>query len=196
MRELRIDRRRLLGMGISSGLLLMLPSGCVRLGGSDAALLLDVIGGDELPTDPERTGTLASKSVERLLGLCDFVDRGWELGGDMEPYLDRLRGDLATKAGERPSYLTEYENAAEMVGVVTGESGSLDQAWASLLFAEIESEAPEQTRIGRARRLVFAEIVTHQVALSGGFRSFGLANYSGWFGGSFRDPASYRRGSR
>jgi hypothetical protein len=196
MTELKIDRRRLLKLGISSGLLAALPVGCVRLGEEEAASLTGLIGDSPLPTDPEKTGILSAAAFETLSGLCGFVERGWELDTDQVSYLDRLRSDLEVKAGETPSYLTEYEHAVELVDVVARQSETPDQAWSTLLFSEIEAKHPEATRLGRARRLVFGEIITHQVALSGAFRSFGLLNYSGAAGGPFADPASYRRGDR
>lgn len=192
--ELEIDRRGLLRMGLSAGLLAALPAGCVRLRDGDASVLLEIVGDAELPIDPERVGEASDSALDDLIGLCDFVDRGWELGAEMERYRDRLRADLRVKTVERPSYLSEYESAARLVRIVRRESASPDQAWATLLFSKIDSRVPEQTRLGRARRLVFGEIVTHQVALSGGFRSFGVVNYTGWAGGPFADELSFRRG--
>lgn len=194
MAELTIDRRRLLEMGLASGFLAVLPLGCVRLNESDASLLLDIVGDSELPVAPDRTGELPAEGFELLFGLCNFVDRGWQLGADLETYRGRLRGDLEVKVAERPSYLTEYERAIDLVEIVIRQSGSLEQAWATILFSEIDSEVPDQTRLGRARRLVYGEIVTHQVALSGGFRSFGVDNYSGYAAGPFTEEGSYRRG--
>ena len=196
MTELKIDRRRLLQLGISSGLLAALPIGCVRLGEEETASLTGFISDSPLPIDPERTGVLSAAAFETLSELCGFVERGWELDTDQASYLSRLRSDLEAKTEETPSYLSEYERAVELVGLVAQESETSDQAWSTLLFSEIESGNPEATALGRARRLVFGEIITHQVALSGAFKSFGLLNYAGAAGGPFADPASYRRGDR
>ncbi len=195
-RELTLDRRRLIKLGLSSGLLAALPTSCVRLGERDASALFEVVAGDELPREPERTGKLERADFDTLAGLCEFVDRGWSLEADLGAYRERLRGDLDLKTSQPPSYLSEYESAVELIGIVGRESATTDLVWATLLFSDIDSPTPDETRLGRARRLVFGEIVTHQVALSGGFRSFGLVNYAGWVGGPFTDEGSYRRGTR
>jgi hypothetical protein len=194
MIRLEIDRRQLLKMGLSTGLLATLPMGCVRLSDEEASALFDFVGNSDLPVDPERTGELSQEGFDVLAGLCEFVNRGWELESDLGPYLARLQSDLRIKTTQRPSYLAEYLEAVKLVESLTRSSETLDQAWAALLFSDIESEAPDATKLGHARRFVFAEIVTHQVALSGGFKSFGVRNYSGHFGGSFLDEGSYRRG--
>jgi len=193
MIQLKIDRRQLIRMGVSSGLLAALPVSCVRLGEQDAVSILGFISDSALPVDPGCTGTLNEKAFDVLAGLCAYIDRGWGLSADLGSYVTRLRGDLDLKTGKEPSYLTEYEHAAGLARRVRKQSETSEQAWSTLLFSPIDSETPESTGLGRARRLVFAEIVTHQVALSGGFRSFGLLNYRGWAGGPFADPESYRR---
>jgi len=194
MIQLKIDRRQLIRMGVCSGLLAALPVGCVRLGEEDAVSILGFVSDSALPVDPGRTGRLSEKAFDVLAGLCTYVDRGWELSADLDSYVTRLRGDLDVKAGKEPSYLTEYEHAAGLARLVQKESETPEQAWSVLLFSSIDSETPDSTGLGRARCFVFAEIVAHQVALSGGFRSFGLLNYRGWAGGPFADPESYRRG--
>ena len=79
--------------------------------------------------------------------------------------------------------------------MVVGTTSSVEQAWASLLFSDFDVENFAATKLGRARRLVFSELITHQIPMSGAFKNFGLWNYSGYFGGSFTAPESYRKGA-
>ena len=195
MSKLLIDRRQLLKLGLSSGVLASLPLACVSLKEDDSAELLRFIGDSDLPVDPTRTGVLSQVEFDALSTLCRYVNQAWELDADMPLYFGRLRADLQFKTEEAPSYLTEYQSAVELFKLVEGSASSVEQAWASLLFSEFDLEDFASTRLGRARRLVFGELITHQIPVSGAFKSFGLWNYSGYFGGSFTAPESYRKGA-
>lgn len=195
MTRLEMDRRQLLKMGISSSVLAVLPLACVRVEEDDASALFERVSNAASPVDPERTGTSSPATIDALVDLCEYVNGVWELAPELDGYLTRLRADLALKTQRAPSYLTEYAHAAQAVDLVTGNSASRQLAWSSLLFSEIASEHPAETKLGRARHFVFSEIITHQVALSGGFKSFGLANYRGAFGGAYTLATSYRRGA-
>ncbi len=195
MRELRIDRRRLLKLGLSAGALGALPLACLRVGQNDVAALLEFVGNSDRPTQPERTGVLSEDAFEVLSSLSRYVDQAWELGADMALYRDRLHADLRFKTSEVPSYLTEYESAVGLFHRVAARTAEVEQVWASLLFSEVEAADLASTRLGRARRFVFSELITHQVPMSEAFRSFGLWNYRGYFGGSYMAPESYRRGA-
>ncbi len=67
------------------------------------------------------------------------------------------------------------------------------EAWPTLLFSEVAADNLGATKLGRARRFVFSEVIAHQIPISGAFKSFGLINYRGYFGGPYASPASYRR---
>ena len=138
---------------------------------------------------------LNSESFETLASLCEFVTRSWQLPIELDAYFGQLKNDLELKTRERPAYLTEYENAVQVVNRVRGELESDDQSWSSLLFAEFPASDLAATRIGRARHFVFSEIIAHQIPISGAFKSFGLVNYRGFFGGPYTSPGSYRRGT-
>jgi len=194
MTDLKIDRRQLLKMGLSSSVLAALPLGCLRLAQDDANALLEFVSDSSLPVDAGRTGVLNTAGLNALASLTEFVNSGWELSPDLNDYLMRLKSDLGLKTEYEPSYLTEYEHAIELIGLMTRTSDTVAQAWSSLLFSEVGGEDLTHTKLGRARRFVFSELITHQVALSGGFKSFGLMNYRGHFGGPFHDAGSYRRG--
>ncbi len=196
MNTLKIDRRQLIKMGLSAGVVAALPFGCVDLNDDDAGRLLEFVSDSDLPVDGKRTGTLTQADFDTLSTLCQYVDKVWELGANLDDYLAQLQVDLGFKTEEEPSYLTEYENAIELIQLLVRQSDSIEQAWASLLFSEFDAADFPHTKLGRARKFVFSEIVTHQIPISGGFKSFGLWNYTGYFGGAYTDPTSYRRGNR
>ncbi len=195
MSKLQIDRRQLLKLGLSSGVLASLPFACISLTQDDSAELLRFISDSDLPVDATRTGVLSQDEFDALSTLCGYVNEAWELDADMDIYVGRLRADLQFKTEEEPSYLTEYESAVELFNLVVGTTPGVEQAWASLLFSEFDVENFASTKLGRARRFVFSELIAHQIPMSGAFKSFGLWNYRGYFGGSFTAPESYRRGA-
>lgn len=195
MRELYIDRRRLLKLGLSSGVLASLPFACIPLRQDDSAVLLEFVSDSDLPVDETRIGVLSEEDFDALSTLCRYVNQAWELDADMPLYFGRLKADLRFKTEEEPSYLTEYESAVELFNRVEGSTSDVEQAWASLLFSEFDVANFASTRLGRARRFVFSELITHQIPISGAFKSFGLWNYRGHFGGSFTAAESYRKGA-
>lgn len=195
MSELYIDRRRLLKLGLSSGVLAALPFACIPMKEDDSAALLQFVSDSDLPVDPTRAGGLSDENFAALSTLGRYVNQAWELDADMPLYFGRLRADLQFKTEEEPSYLTEYESAVELFNLVEGSTSDVEQAWASLLFSEFDTAGFASTKLGRARRLVFYELIAHQIPMSGAFRSFGLWNYRGHFGGSYTAPESYRRGT-
>ena len=194
MNKLIINRRQFLKIGLSSGALAILPFGCVKVSDDDFSELLKFISDSDLPVNHQHTGELSNPDFYTLSTLCKYINQAWELTGDLDEYLDRLKGDLYFKTMEEPSYLTEYEHAIELVNLLVKRGESVEQAWSSLLFANFGDENFESTKLGRARNFVFSEIITHQIPISEGFKSFGLVNYRGYFGGPYPSPDSYRRG--
>jgi len=191
---LKIDRRALLKLGLSTGVLASVPlAGCV-VADSTNDYLLEFVSESEVPVNSQRTGVLDSEKFEILASLCEYVARSWQLPIELDTYFGQLKHDLELKTREKPAYLTEYENAVQLVYRVRGELESDDQSWSSLLFAEFSASDLASTRIGRARRLVFAEMVIHQMPVSGAFKSFGLVNYAGYYGGPYMAAGSYRKG--
>jgi hypothetical protein len=194
MNKLIINRRKFLKIGLSSGVLAILPFGCVMVSDDDFSELLKFVSDSDLPVNHQHTGELSNSDFDTLSTLCKYVNQAWELTRDLDEYLGRLKGDLFSKTMEEPSYLTEYEHAIELVNLLVRRGESVEQAWSSLLFANFGDENFESTKLGRARNFVFSEIITHQIPISEGFKSFGLVNYRGYFGGPYTSPDSYRRG--
>ena len=191
---LKIDRRALLKLGLSTGVLASVPlAGCV-VADSTNDYLLEFVSDSEVPVNSQRTGVLDSEKFEILASLCEYVARSWQLPTELDTYFGQLKNDLELKSRQKPAYLTEYENAVQLVNRVRGELESDDQSWSSLLFAEFPASDLASTRIGRARHFVFSELIAHQIPISGAFKSFGLVNYRGYFGGPYTSPVSYRRG--
>lgn len=194
MNKLIINRRQFMKIGLSSGVLAILPFGCVKVSDDDFSELLKFVSDSDLPVNHQHTGELSNSDFDTLSTLCKYVNQAWELTRDLDEYLDRLKGDLYFKTMKEPSYLTEYEHAIELVNLLVKRGESVEQAWSSLLFATFGDENFESTKLGRARNFVFSEIITHQIPISEGFKSFGLVNYRGYFGGPYTSPDSYRRG--
>ena len=190
-----IDRRALLKLGISTGVLASLPLAGCAVADSTNDYLLEFVSDSEVPVNSDRIGVLNSENFETLASLCEYVARTWQLPNELDTYFGLLKNDLEFKTREKPAYLTEYENAVQVVNRVRGELESDDQSWSSLLFAEFPASDLASSRIGRARRFVFSEIIAHQIPISGAFKSFGLVNYRGYFGGPYTSPGSYRRGA-
>ena len=191
---LKIDRRALLKLGLSTGVLASLPLAGCTVEDSTNDYLLEFVSDSEFPVNSDRTGVLSNENFETLASLCQYVVRSWQLPNELDTYFGQLKSDLGFKTREKPAYLTEYENAVQVVNRVRGDLESDDQSWSSLLFAEFPASDLASSRIGRARRFVFSEIIAHQIPISGAFKSFGLVNYRGYFGGPYTSPGSYRRG--
>ena len=108
---LSVDRRTLLKLGISTGVLASVPLAGCTVALSTRDFLLDFVSDSEMPVDRDRTGVLSSESFETLASLCGYVARSWQLPTELDAYLGQLETDLQLKCRERPAYLTEYENA-------------------------------------------------------------------------------------
>jgi hypothetical protein len=192
--EAQIDRRQLVKLGLSASMIATLPLAGITLAGNSSEKLLRHIGDSDLPIDDSLTGALSQSEFETLFALCPFVDKAWNLKADLAQYRRQLQSDLELKTTRQPSYLTEYRNAIELIDLIARDTSSSEQIWTSLLFSNFDQEQFSTTQLGRARHFVFYEIIAHQIPISGAFKSFGLVNYRGYFGGPYASPVSYRRG--
>ncbi len=188
-----MNRRKLIKLGLSATALAFMPFGCLTLSDNKRDEFLKFISDAKLPVNPKQTGELSKTEFMALASLCTYVNKVWELTPDLDQYLNILQVDLNFKTTEEPSYLAEYKNAVELVDSVAEGKIVGDKGWATLLFAEFNDENFESTKLGRARNFVFSEIITHMIPLSGGFKTFGLWNYRGYFGGAYVSPESYRK---
>lgn len=196
MNRFLIDRRQLVKLGFSTSVLASLPYAGIALASDESDEFLQFVSDSDAPFDSSQTGTLNQKEFQTLFTLCEYVDKTWQFDANLTQYGRQLRADLELKTTRRPSYLVEYRNALELIELGTRNADSIEQFWATLLFSDVTAEDFGATKLGRARRFVFSEIITHQIPLSGAFKSFGLVNYRAYFGGPYASPSSYRRGAR
>ena len=192
---MNINRRRILELGVSASVLAVLPLVGACSAETLSKQLLQTISDAKGPIDEAVTGSLGRDEFASLATLCHFVDKAWELEANLPAYLGQLESDLGLKTSKPPSYLAEYRHALDLIELVSDASENIEQTWTTLLFAEFDMENFANTKIGRARRFVFSEIIAHQVPISGGFKSFGWVNYRGYFGGPYASPTSYTRGA-
>lgn len=191
--KLWVDRRQLVKLGLSTTVLASIPFAGFSLADEVSGEMLREVSDLDLPVESSLTGVLEPEKSAALFNLCEFVDEAWQFKSDLAAYRPQFVADLELKTKVQPSYLTEYRHAVELITLARRNHPTIDQAWIFLLFSEADVEDFEYTKLGRARRLVFSEIVSHQVPISGAFKSFGLVNYRGYFGGPYSSPASYRR---
>lgn len=191
--DVNIDRRRLLQLGLTLPFLAKIST---AFGDVDEELVkycIEYASGSVFPLDPEATGLITDPNFETIFRLCKYVDSVWVLNVDLSSYMARLRSDLRQKTENSPSYLTEYISVADLITRSTQEMPDDLSVFSFLLFSDFSSHADfASSRLGRARAFVFSELIRHQVAMAG-FRSFGLENYQGYFGGPYTAPGSYRK---
>ncbi|WP_299535441.1 hypothetical protein [Ulvibacterium sp.] len=193
MDDFSINRRELIKMGLAASALAMLPIGCVDLSGNKPEQFLKPVGDSGFPINPKLIGELTEKEFDTLASLINYVNEVWQLGCNMEDYRNILRQDLQLKTTIEPSYLSEYRNAISLIDMLMKANNNLVETWATLLFIEFSEPNFESTQLGRARKFVFEELIKHFVPISGSFKSFGLWNYNGFFGGSYLSDESYRK---
>ncbi|MBT5221141.1 MAG: hypothetical protein HOM16_16890, partial [Woeseia sp.] len=177
--KFQIDRRQLVKLGFSAGVLASLPYAGISLADDESDELLQFVSDSDSPIENSQTGTLSQREFQTLFTLCEYVNDVWQFDANLTQYGKLLRADLELKTTRRPSYLVEYRNALELIELVARNTDSVEQAWPTLLFSDVAAANFGATRLGRARRFVFSEIIAHQIPISGAFRSFGLVNYRG-----------------
>lgn len=192
MIEVSISRRTLLLAGLTAGFVALFPETglSIPLSNRDSGPAGQEAK-DGMPYMDSITGPLADEDVSMIVSFAGWSIEAWGFE-NMDGYLDSLKTVLQLKTNTSPSYLEEYRGAASLVRDVRARFSTEHEAFVYLLFAERNGLASISTRLGRARKCVFEEIVQHLVA-SGGFRKFGLVNYGGRINLPFTNPNSYRR---
>ena len=147
------------------------------------AWLAEIVSDQPLMRQPLRTGKLRRDDLNALEAISAQIVVSWDFEGHSE-YGDYLTDDLGLKTEEAPSYLTEYEEAAEVWRRTTAEmDNDLDAFWLLLTHGSV---ADERGRAGRVKTFVLSELITYHV-VHGGFRRFGYKNYNGYISGQFYD---------
>ncbi len=149
-------------------------------------LMAPVVGDDGLRRS-ELTGELSSQAFDLLWALFERIGALWELSAFTTIDRTALRDVFDLKAGETPSYLTEYIEGAEVVRHTIDRLGNGAEGLDLLIAGKFDGADIAVTRLGRLRRHVMGELITLQVS-HGGFRRFGYANYRGYKAGPFSDP--------
>ncbi|WP_317930691.1 hypothetical protein [Halioxenophilus sp. WMMB6] len=190
----KITRRLLISAGVAAGVAALIPlSGLlVSLPEEDLA----PIAGDKnapanQPYRAEQTGSLDGSAVSQLQDFCRWAIAAWALPG-LDDYAAQLPALLELKTQQAPSYLAEYQSAAALLMAARAREKSDDQAYTYALFAGRDLKNSNATRLGRAERWVFNELVRHMIK-TGGFRRFGSQNYDGFINVAFTEAGAFRR---
>ena len=147
------------------------------------AWLAEHVDNRPLMRQPQRTGQLRGDDLKALEAISAQIVVSWDLEGHSE-YGGYLIDDLGLKTEEVTSYLTEYEEAAEVWRRATAQTDNdLDAFWLLLTHGSV---ADERGRAGRVKTFVLSELITYHV-VHGGFRRFGYKNYSGYISSQFSD---------
>lgn len=192
METTKISRRTFIRAGLATGFMALVP-----VEGLSFTLLsddLEPIGPnalDNVPYNDSYTGTLLPEESFLIVQFAYWAISAWEFK-KMENYQDMLLDTLNLKTIKTPSYLAEYQSAARLIRDVQNRFDSEQETFLYLMFTRRNEKEKLKTRLGRAQNFVFDELVRHIVS-NGGFRRFGLVNYSGYANLPFTDPDSYRR---
>ncbi|RCS54007.1 hypothetical protein DTL42_02295 [Bremerella cremea] len=134
---------------------------------------------------------LSSSEIDELWKLFSAIHTIW--GNDtacrVEDMASRWREFIELKVSETPSYLKRYTAACDLLSDLRASHG--DGLYQYLL---VDGELHRQSDPGlvNLKRNVIDEFILVYVS-SGGFRSFGGKNYTGFVSGSrFRSQRTYR----
>jgi hypothetical protein len=185
-------RRALIGAGLSASFLALIPDDLLAQPLSDTEMAPIGPGASaDIPYKASATGTVETQAMDAIAAFVNTAIQGWQFTA-MDGYVAQLSGLVNSKTQVPPSYLAEYQSAAQLIREARARFGSDTASFAHLMFFERNGAAGIGTRLGRCRKFVFDELVRHMVA-NGGFRDFGLVNYDGYISVSFYDERSYRR---
>ena len=133
---------------------------------------------------PDDVGALDDRSRTALTGLFrDLADR-WSLdpNTDDRGTIDaRLLLGLEAQDEQSPSYLHEYENAADVYETLRADPSGGD-ALDRIVGSGPVSAREAQTRLELAQAFVVAEFISLHLAC-GAAKAFGYSNYVGYPGG-------------
>ena len=192
MKQINITRRQLIGAGIAAGVVAAIPLTGLWVSIPEEDILpIGPNADDNTPYKADQVGELDNEVTKQLSLYCQWCMKAWEFT-HTEQYITSLPDLLTLKCSQAPSYLSEYTNAAELIGRTSERLQSPEEAFSYLMFTAREQELSRQTRLGRASYFVFDELLRHMLA-TGGFKRFGLQNYNGYIHLPFYDNNAYRR---
>jgi hypothetical protein len=186
MIAVQIDRRHFLALGVGGGIAAVLP--CAIAVAEDLnAYLTEVLPDPVGLRNSSTVGALEDTDSMTLREMSSWVVTTWQLTDESGTLQDDLRASIALKAGQVPSYLTEYKEGMAAIRLVRKQLAP-DEAFPLLMSGALTSDGNfRATRVGRFRSYVSSEVVTLIVAL-GGFKRYGSTNYRGFQSGPFTDP--------
>lgn len=143
--------------------------------------------GDNLSTGE---AGLSSSDLDELWELFIAIHSVWgSQSCRPEDMASRWREFIQLKISESPSYATRYRDGCELISELRVQHGD-DLYQYLLLNGQLHSKS--NSRLADLKRYVIDEFIRVYVS-SGGFRSFGGKNYSGFVSGSrFRSQPPYR----
>lgn len=125
---------------------------------------------DRLPGEPRE---LTPFEMKQLWELFHAIGEYWKnTTNDSVGQRSSWTEFIILRAKQRPSYVTEYENALKVIAELRAEFG--DEAYRTLFqhkLKEKEKDTP-RTRMDHAKEFVVDEFIRMQV-VAGGFRGFG-----------------------
>lgn len=155
-----------------------------------APALLEVVPGSPALRLPATVGAPEPAVEAALWGLFVRIAARWEMTGQVDLDEPGFREILRLRSAGAPSYLTEYREAARLLGELAPApaDGAGHDGFDQLFARPVGVADFALTRLGRLQSYVVGEFLELQVAF-GGFRAFGYRNYRGFAGGPLSDPA-------
>lgn len=151
--------------------------------------LVSPVGTIPTPRKANMSGTLDSDQRSIFERYADFISSQFDFDLSNETTGFSINEFLELKSGQHPSYLFEYHDFLNSVNLLAAELGSEKDAFQFLFFHEIRLEEDKISRLAHHRVFVLWELANILV-LSGGFKTWGIKNYTGYMGGVFSDPSN------
>ncbi|WP_145418508.1 hypothetical protein [Planctomycetes bacterium K23_9] len=133
---------------------------------------------------------MKSEEMDELWELFNAIHRIW--GSEacrIEDMASRWREFVLLKLSESPSYVEHYQDGCKLLSELRDQYGKNLYQY---LLLDGQLHRQTNSRIADLKRFVIDEFIRVYVS-SGGFRSFGGKNYTGFVSGSrFRSQRPYR----
>lgn len=128
-------------------------------------------------------GPLPDEVKESMWRLFVSIGVHWQSAADPLPMRSRLFSFMSNRIALIPLYADYYPAAKACIDDLAAKLGSEDAAFVDILSNESAPGAPATTPMQLMQQHVVDEFITLFVAL-GGFKTFGAANWPGYFGGA------------
>lgn len=178
----KLDRRQLIlgGAALGTGLLIYWQAD-LRPGDLQEKLLRKV-GGSTTLRAPDATGLVSDALATQLWLLFQRTGTRWRLWESVSMDRPAFERVIRQKTVQKPSYLTEYREAGQILDELEPNWRQDDSTFDQLFRLPVNVYNFNATRLGRMQTYVIGEFIELLVTF-GGFRAFGLDNYRGFSGG-------------